>query len=137
MTISRRSFFTGLATLIAAPAIVRAESLMKLASTRIAKVSMRELGEYSIYDQTVIRLDVLYGSMRVRPEWTAIVPEFPISIDKYSERILAPMVNRLKKQVADAIMYGNGVVFAENNSHVLHHVPLASLLREARDHQFA
>lgn len=102
MTLSRRSFFTGLATLIAAPAIVRAESLMKLAPTKIAKLSMRELVEYSIHDQAVTRLDVLYGSMHVRPEWSAIVPEFPL--DELSERILAPMVNRLAQDISDAVM---------------------------------
>lgn len=151
MTLSRRSFFTGLATLIATPAIVRAESLMKLAPTRIIfKPSTLVITDYPL-DMDVTRLDVLYGYMRVRPEWTAIVPEFPLSLDKYSERILAPLVNRLAQSVADAVMDGNGaswVTFEADGTGSLpkgarQRVPaiapirLSDLLREAKGHQFA
>src|ERR1700730_12826133 len=53
---SRRGFLTGLAaSLFAAPAIVRAASLMPV----------KALAE----GQLVTRLDVLYGSFHIRPEW--------------------------------------------------------------------
>lgn len=127
MTLSRRSFFTRLATLIAAPAIVRAESLMKLAPTEIIKPSLRFIETYNPLEQTVTRLDVLYGYTQIRPDWWGME-----KIDEYSERIIAPMVNRLAKSVADSVIYGNGVVWADHNSHELQHVPLAGLFREAR-----
>lgn len=109
MTLSRRSFLTGLATLIAAPAIVRAESLMKLAPTEIIRATVED----HVFISSETRMDVLYGSMHVRPEWTAIVPEFPISLDEYSERILAPMVNRLAQNVADAVMRGESAAMID------------------------
>lgn len=120
MTLSRRSFFTGLATLIAAPAIVRTESLMKLAPTRIIRPTFG-LDLACGADTTIVtRLDVLYGSMYVRPEWTVLVPN--ITLDEYSERILAPMVNRLRDDFIDTVMYG-----IEGNSFRLN-----GLLHEAR-----
>lgn len=58
--ISRRSFITGLATLIAAPAIVRASSLMPVRSTKI-------LAFTEIYNNRVIRMYMDVGAIR---EWT-------------------------------------------------------------------
>lgn len=119
MTLSRRSFFTGFATLIAAPAIVRAESLMKLGRTEIIKPWTPEL---------VTRLDVFYGSMYVKPEWTAAI--FDITLDEYSERILAPMGNRLAKSVTDAVMYGQSATRYDLSG--IRSIPLSELLVEAR-----
>lgn len=102
MTLSRRSFFTGLTTLIATPAIVRAESLMKLAPTKIIRPFIGwDLASGA--DTTVLtRLDVLYGSMQIRPEWTAIVPE--LSIDDFTKRILQPMMNLMQSKITESIM---------------------------------
>lgn len=133
MTLSRRSFFTGLATLIAAPAIVRAESLMKLAPTRIISPTTLIITDYPI-NMDVTRLDVLYGSMRVRPEWTALIPD--ITLDECSLKILAPMINRLAQNVSDAVMYGQSV--AKYDLAGIHSISLSELLVEAREgHQFA
>lgn len=129
MTLSRRSFFTGLATLIAAPAIVRAESLMKLAPMEIIRtpaISMRMIGEYAVGDDNLIsRLDVLYGSMYVRPEWTVKV----ISFDEYG-RILAPTVKRQEQYITDAVIYGQSVTKYDPAG--IRSIPLSELLIEAR-----
>lgn len=130
MTLSRRSFFTGLATLITAPAIVRAESLMKLAPTEIIKPSLRFIETYNPVDQTIRRLDVLYGYTQVRSEWSVY------TLDEYSERILAPMVNSLAQQVADAVMHRQAI--SKYDLAEIHSIPLSKLLVEAREgHQFA
>lgn len=71
---SRRSILTGLVALIAAPAIVRAGSLMPVNSGLVPVnsglmpgISMRELVEYA--PEACGRVDVLYGKLNVRPEW--------------------------------------------------------------------
>lgn len=104
MTISRRSFFSGLAVALAAPAIVKAEGLMRLAPTEILRpdISLRLITEYNFLEMPVNRLDVLYSYTQVRPEWT-------VTLDEYSERILALMIEQMQKKIADAIMYGSGV----------------------------
>lgn len=103
MTISRRGLIGIFTSALAAPAIVKVESLMKLGKTEIIRapaVSLRMLDSYAVGDDALVsRLDVLYGSLRVRPEWK-------LTLDDFSARILAPMVNRMQQQVADAIIYG-------------------------------
>lgn len=134
MQLSRRGFLGGLLAVVSAPAIVRVENLMVL--PKPAQIILPE--------EFVTRLDVLYGSMQIRPEWTAIASEF--TLDEYSERILAPMVNRLAQSVADSVMYGNGAAWMTLEADgtgslpkgVQQRVPaiapirLSDLLREAR-----
>lgn len=110
---SRRAFIGGLAALVAAPAIVRVESLMKLAKTEVLRpdVSLQLITNYDLLDDVKIHcLDVLYSKLHVRPEWQVFVPqEIPaeLTLDSYAERILAPMVNKLAEQVADSVMHGS------------------------------
>ena len=73
MIFSRRGFLGSLAAALATPAIVKAESLMKVAPTLIL------------------------------PKEPAI-----LTLDEYSARVLAPMIDAMEKSVADAIMYGRG-----------------------------
>ncbi len=71
MVINRRKLITGLISFIAAPAIVRAESLMKL--PRPQEISLRKIVEYTIdSDQLVTRIDVLYCRFFIKPEWCII-----------------------------------------------------------------
>ncbi len=118
MTLSRRSFFTGLATLIAAPAIVRAESLMKLGPTLILSKPLTfglDLGAED--DRTVVWQIANNSSIEFVPY------KYPsLSVDEYSERILAPMVNRMQKQIADTVMYGQS--WERDGLHI----PLSDLL---------
>lgn len=77
---SRRSFITGLVALVAAPAIVRAGSLMAVNSSLVPvdwshKRLMHELVEYVPGAGEAARLDVLYGRLQMRPEWTANVAD--------------------------------------------------------------
>lgn len=132
MTLSRRSFFTGLATLIAAPAIVRAESLMKLAPTLIIPKPITFALDLGVGDdQTVI------WQMANKSTFQFIPYEGPLySLNEYSERILTPMINRLAQNVADAVMYGNSI--AKYDLAGIRSIPLSELLIEAREgHQFA
>lgn len=101
MTLSRRSFFSGLAVALAAPAIVKAEGLMRLAPTEILRpdVSLQLISSYNPLEMPVTRLDVLYGTMRVRPEWIVVANGEPaLTLDTYAERILSPMIDKLTKQ---------------------------------------
>lgn len=105
MTLSRRGLLGALAAAFAAPAIVKVGSLMKLAPTKVLRpdgISMRMISNYNLADDVRIKqLDVLYGYMHVRPEWF-------LTLDDYSERILAPMVNTMQQNVAEAVMRGTG-----------------------------
>jgi len=74
--LNRRGLITGLISLCAAPAIVRAESLMKLAPTKLIKiecdiagVKFRKLTEYVVTDSELGRLDILFFTLLPRPEW--------------------------------------------------------------------
>ncbi len=57
MNIDRRSLITGLISFVAAPAIVRVESLMKI----------KVIDDYE--DICVKYLDILYGKLYIKPEW--------------------------------------------------------------------
>lgn len=104
--LSRRTFFSGLAALVAAPAIVKAESLMKLAPTEVIRSTLREIYEYLPAEAgEITRLDVLYGTMSVRPEWTVEVA--PLSLDEFAQRVMAPTINALSKRIADSIIYSS------------------------------
>lgn len=140
MNLSRRGFIGGLLAVVSAPAIVRVESLMVLP----AKIIRPIVGWDFASGTDVTRLDVLYGSVQVRSEWTALVPD--VTLDEYSERILAPMVNRLAQGVADTIMFGNGASWITSEADgtgllpkgtreqvpVIVPIRLSNLLREAR-----
>lgn len=123
MTLSRRSFFSSLAVALAAPAIVRVESLMRLAPTEIIRpdISLRLISTYNPLEMPVTRLDVLYSSFQVPPEW---------QLDAFAERILAPMIQKLEKQVADAVIYSSGALHYDGNR--IKSIGLADLLIEAR-----
>lgn len=65
MKLSRRGFFSGLAALVAAPAIVRVENIMHVVPTEILTsdgISLRKLTEYSVVDQKIFVSDVINGN---------------------------------------------------------------------------
>lgn len=107
MTLSRRGLLACFASALAAPAIVKVESLMKLARTEVIRPSFADIHPYIPFvdGEPISRLDVLYGKIHVRPEWVVEVPETLI-LDDYSARILAPMINRMQEQIAAAVMNG-------------------------------
>lgn len=145
VSLSRRGFLGGLLAVVSAPAIVRAESLMKLAPTEIIRPTMEDY----VFVET--RMNVPYGAIHIRPKWTEFVPGVPLTFDEYYERILAPMVNHLTQNVANAVMNGNGVARmtleadgtgslpngARARIPVIAPVRLTDLFRETRGHQFA
>ncbi len=102
--IERRAFLTGLIAACAAPAIVKASSLMPLRGTRQLIVPARAvvlsgITEYFVmHDEVVDRLDVLYGYTQLRSEWTEL------KLDDYSKRILQPMITNLSNEVAWSIV---------------------------------
>ena len=105
MQLSRRGFFSGLAALVAAPAIVRVESLMKLAPTEVLRPTLREISEYlPLETGEITHIDVLYGAVSVRPEWTVLATPKILTLDSFSERIIAPMAQKLADQVAKSIL---------------------------------
>jgi hypothetical protein len=142
---SRRSFITGLGALfLAAPAIVRASSLMPVKALAEG-ISLRKITQYNFVEvQPVNRLDVLYGRLHVRPEWADLVVPSPISLDEYSARILAPMIERMQQSVADAIMskreicadldFMQGSQWSEPKSYAPNREPilLSDLVKQAR-----
>jgi hypothetical protein len=72
----RRRFITGLIGLIAAPAIVRASSIMSIWPyvAPADPISMRPLLKYEAWDGTIDRVDVLFGYLdRIPPAWTVSV----------------------------------------------------------------
>lgn len=77
--IARRSIITGLVALVAAPAIVKASSLMPVKATNTFGVD--------------------WG-----PGTT-----LTLTLDEYSERILQPMVGQLADQIADEMISGRGI----------------------------
>lgn len=73
---SRRGFLTAGLALLAMPAIVRAEGLMKVAPTSIilpeSKFDRRVLVQYQIHsDSLMMRVDVAYGRKLIRPPGVA------------------------------------------------------------------
>lgn len=87
---SRRGFLRGLGAAaglaLAAPAIVKAESLMRVRGLVLEP-------------RIISRLDVLYGYTYVRPEWA-------FSLDEYSEKILVPMAKQFSEKIAAIVMNG-------------------------------
>lgn len=67
---SRRNFIIGLTSSLAAPAIVRASSLMP-----IRAIEYRLITEYKIVD----KIDILYGCLSVKPEWCDYARQFIFS----------------------------------------------------------
>lgn len=67
----RRKFITGLASLIAAPAIVRASSLMPVKLFKPSMNVMNVMTNYNLNDDVIItQVDVLYGWLNIDPKWT-------------------------------------------------------------------
>jgi hypothetical protein len=109
---SRRSFITGLGALfIAAPAIVRASSLMPVKAISDG-ISLRKIAVYDVgADESITRLHVLFGSMQVRPEWTALELPPELVLDEYSARIIKPMQDKFAESVAKSIMARQDAAF--------------------------
>ncbi len=84
MQLQRRAFLTGLGSLFAAPAIVHATNLMPV---KAIVPGMRCLIDYA--GEPFDALEIRYGYVQLRPEWT---------LDKYSERILRPHIDRLAEE---------------------------------------
>lgn len=70
--IERRSFITGLIALVAAPAIVRAGSLMPIRQMRI---SMRCITQYCPFPFEP--LDIVYGTIPIQPDYAALMLKTP------------------------------------------------------------
>ena len=122
MELNRRGLLRSLLAAIAAPAIVRVENLMVLP----AKILLPE-------EPVVRELDILYGYMYARPEWTVAIPDI-MKLDDYSERILAPMIEKQAQQIADAVMYGTGTTkfrYDGLQAPLAESVPLSQLLSDA------
>lgn len=100
---SRRSFITGLVALVAAPAIVRAGSLMLVNSKLIpdlwfdqesARVGMAQLAQYK-YNKDRRSIDVLYGRKQISGNvffpgdawdkaWVVVLPDAFVSDERWS-----------------------------------------------------
>lgn len=74
MSATRRGFLAGLGALLGARALLAAGF-----AEQVTSVSLRKLTEYTVGEEQLIsRLDVLYGYMYVRPEWSHTeLPEWP------------------------------------------------------------
>lgn len=90
---SRRGFLTGLASVLAAPAVVRAASLMPV---RALLPAGWHLGPVSAIPY-----------LNVQPEWVWNPLAAPFTLDAYASVILRPMVDILSKNVAAQIMKGS------------------------------
>lgn len=60
---SRRFFLRGALAVLAAPAVVRAASLMPVRA--LPNVSLRSVTAYQCLDQEISNIDVLYGSFNI------------------------------------------------------------------------
>lgn len=69
MILQRRKFITGLASLIAAPAIVKASSLMPIRGVPLNNSYMKMITDY--HDDLFIKRDFVieYRYMYIQPEW--------------------------------------------------------------------
>lgn len=66
---TRRGILAGLGLLIAAPAVIRVSNLMPEKHIP-PEFSMRNLIRYEPLEYPIERVDVMFGWMRVSPEWT-------------------------------------------------------------------
>lgn len=87
MQLSRRGLLGGLVALVAAPAIVRVESLMVLPAP-----------------QKLILPETLGQVIRINFPIDYVAKNNLLTLDAYSERILAPIITRMQQAAADAIM---------------------------------
>ncbi len=69
----RRGFILGLASGLAAPAIVRAEALMKVAALRAPVPDFLDLGNGEGMEFLVTRVDIEYGAMWIPPHWRELI----------------------------------------------------------------
>lgn len=81
--IERRALITGLVALVAAPAIVKAASLMKVAPTE----KLRTVYWQSPWWEYDVRRD----------KWTEY--SNPLTLDQYSERVMQPMLDHLAASI--------------------------------------
>lgn len=95
--IARRSFLAGFAGLLAAPLVVKADSLMKIRGVALPRVSMRWLTDYAIgEDRMYARLDVLYGRLTMPRFAQGLEPGLIANL----ERQYAPIIQQME---ADAL----------------------------------
>lgn len=71
MIVGRRGFIAGLAAAFAAPRMLTLPVRGNL-TTYVNQVNMRCLTNYAP-DVDIARLDVLYGRIKMRPEWSMFV----------------------------------------------------------------
>lgn len=71
MILPRRSFISGLAAALAAPAVVRAANIMPVRTPVLLRDAvLRHISVYDVtQDQLITRLDVRYGYFTVRAGW--------------------------------------------------------------------
>lgn len=72
---SRRNFIIGLTSALAAPAIVRAESLMKVRAPRMMTLDdyWNMIGKSPAYLPYQCEfIDILYSGLLCRPEWSVV-----------------------------------------------------------------
>lgn len=69
MILARRSFITGFASLLAAPAVIKADALMKVGNINHLLYPVRGLLLYSIVrDELIVRIDRASVSINMKPK---------------------------------------------------------------------
>lgn len=105
---NRRFFLLGAAAVLATPAIVRAESLMRIAAPRLI----------------VPESDQVLGYQMVNADHAALVAD----IQAIQERIIAEFVYDLSESAMDMLVYGTS--FTRTNADgIPHHVPFLEAVR--------
>lgn len=68
---SRRSFLLGLGAVLAAPAVVRAGSLMPVRTPIVMRPGLFKVGEYKLIASLDMQSDfsIIYGHFNIKPEW--------------------------------------------------------------------
>jgi hypothetical protein len=96
MTIIRRSFLTGLGALLAAPAIVKADSLMHIRGVVLPALDRRWLLWYgAASDALGVRLDVANFKLAI-PQYASPAPEH---IQATLERLYPELIDRVEAMV--------------------------------------
>lgn len=91
---SRRGFLGGLAALaVAAPAIIRTPGLLMPVRQMLPAGLLDPQKMYSYWPDTTV-------------EYTALLPKHLFTLDEFSERILAPMVEQMQQRFVYTIMHG-------------------------------
>jgi len=103
--IQRRSFLAGLGALFAAPAIVKASSLMVCAPTEI--ISPTAGNAYLTINQ-ITRESILLFAQNNAFLRQLERQEARLTLDQYSEHIMRPALDRLESQIADELFPMDG-----------------------------